>query len=195
MEWWLTLMRSREGLVQAARVRQVLAVFAILLMFLGCSADGTAGESIVREMPMNVHIELSKTTYALGDSITFVVTTNRDCYFLVFTIDPNDKVEIHDPVVSGAYMGHPLLKAGERRQIPEPDAPGRAVVRPPPGRYEIGAVCGREELSKLGLSQIELKEPAKAGRRSFQFHLGEKVKRIDRDAIGQMAVTYEVRHQ
>jgi Domain of unknown function (DUF4384) len=142
---------------------------------------------------VDVRVELPKQEYAVGEAIDFVVTTNQDCYFLVYTIDPNDKVEVHDPVASGAYMGHPLLKAGEHRHIPAPDAPGRAVVTPPGGRYEIGAVCGREELSKLGLSQIELKEPAAGGRRSFKFHLGEKAMRIERTLLGQTATSYEVR--
>jgi Domain of unknown function (DUF4384) len=151
-----------------------------------------AAESIVREMPLEVRVELPKTTYALGEPITFVVTTNRDCYFLLFTIDPNDKVEVHDPIASGAYMGHPLLKAGERRQIPVEDAPGRAIVTPPAGAYQIGAVCGREELGKLGLSNVELKEPAKAGRRSFEFHLGGKTDRLDRNTLSRATAVYQV---
>src|SRR5262245_45234984 len=117
-----------------------------MLLVVGCTA-ARAGESIIREKtgetPIEVRIELPKGSYALGEAITFVVTSNRDCYFLVFTIDPQDKVEVHDPVASGPYMGHPLLKAGERREIPVPDAPGRAVVTPPAGAYQIGAVCGR----------------------------------------------------
>jgi len=154
-----------------------------------------AGEAsgITRFSPINVQIELAKSTYNLGEPFSFVVTSDRDCYFLVFTVDPDDKVEIHAPVVSGAYMGHPLLKAGERRQIPVPDAPGRAVITPPAGAYEIGAVCGREELQRFGLSQIELKEPAKAGRRSFQFHLGEKINLIDRNALSEATISYEVK--
>src|SRR5262249_24883071 len=108
-------------------------------------------------------------------------------------VDATDKVEIHDPVASGEYMGHPLLKAGERREIPVPGAPGRAVITPPVGTYEIGAVCGREELSRFGLSRIELKEPSRAGRRSFQFHRGERVDRVDRAALSRATVSYEVR--
>jgi len=152
-----------------------------------------AGENVAPAGPIEVRIELPKTTYALGEPFTFVVSSNRDCYFLVFTIDPNDKVEIHDPVASGDYMGHPLLGAGERRQIPVPDAPGRAIITPPAGAYEIGAVCSREELTKLGLSHVELKEPAKAGRRSFQFHLGEKIDRVDRNALSRATVFYDVK--
>jgi len=155
-------------------------------------ADGVA-KAADDTLPVEVRVELPKKEYAVGEPITFVVTANRNCYFLVYTVDPNDKVEIHDPVVSGAYMGHPLLFAGEHRQIPVPGAPGRAVVTPPAGAYEIGAVCGREDLGRLGLSHIELKEPAKEGRRSFKFQLREKVDRVDRAALSTATVTYEVR--
>jgi hypothetical protein len=151
-----------------------------------------AGEDIIRTGPIEVRIELEKTTYRIGEPFTFTVTTNQDCYFLVFTIDPNDRVELHDPVASGAYMGHPLLKAGERRTIPVPDAPGRAVITPPAGPYQIGAVCGREELAKLGFSNVALKEPAKAGRRSFQFHLQEKIDRVDHSTLNQATAPYQV---
>ena len=165
-----------------------------LLAALLTTWSGTAhSQTTVRELPLDVRIELPKATFALGESIAFVVSSNRDCYFLVFTVDPNGKVEVHDPVASGAYMGHPLLKAGERRQIPQPDAPGRAVITPPAGRYEIGAVCGRDELANLGLTQSELKEPAKGGRRSFEFHLEKKIERIDRDALGRTAASYDVK--
>lgn len=157
------------------------------------ASGAAAGESARPTDAIEVRIELPKATYALGEAITFVVTSNRDCYFLVFTIDPNDKVEIHDPVASGDYMGHPLLRAGERRQIPVPDAPGRAIITPPAGAYEIGAVCSREEFAKLGLSHVELKEPAKAGRRSFQFHLGEKIDRVDRNSLSRATVFYDVK--
>jgi hypothetical protein len=153
------------------------------------AADG-GGE---QRPALQVQIELAKASYTVGDPFTFAVVSNRDCYFLVFTVDATDKVEIHDPVASGEYMGHPLLKAGERREIPVPGAPGRAVITLPVGTYEIGAVCGREELSRFGLSRIELKEPSRAGRRSFQFHLGERVDRVDRDALSQATVSYEVR--
>ena len=165
------------------------------MLVVGGWISAQAGGSIVREGPIEVRIELPKATYDVGEAITFVVTSNRDCYFLVFTIDPNDKVEVHDPVASGPYMGHPLLKAGERRTIPVPDAPGRAVITPPMGAYEIGAVCSREELAKLGLTNIELREPAKAGRRSFEFHLGQKVKDVDRNALSQATVSYQVRSE
>jgi hypothetical protein len=162
------------------------SVFVMLTLLANCARAESAS-------PVEVRVELPKREYTVGEAINFVVTANQDCYFLVYTIDPDDKVEVHDPVVSGGYMGHPLLKAGERRQIPAPDAPGRAIVRPPGGHYEIGAFCSREELSKLGLSQIQLKEPASGGRRSFKFHLGEKTTRIEQELLGQTVTSYDVR--
>jgi len=152
----------------------------------------SGGQGSIESPGLEVRIELPKRRYVFGESFSFVVTTNRDCNFLVFTVDGNDKVEIHDPVASGDYMGHPLLKAGERRQIPVPDAPGRAVIKPPAGFYEIGAVCSRDELAKLGLVQAKLIEPAKSGRRSFQFHLEEQARGADRNALSRTTASYEV---
>lgn len=145
------------------------------------------------EAAIEVRIDLPKAEYKIGETIAFTVTANRDCNFLVYTIDPNGSVELHDPVVSGAYMGHPLLKAGERRQIPVPDAEGRAVVTQPSGHYEIGAVCSRDDLDKLGMSRIQLKEPAMGGRRSFQFHLDERTKSTDRKSLARATAAYDVR--
>jgi Domain of unknown function (DUF4384) len=178
--------------VQRRTARQLCHVVTVLVLIANFSA-ARAGEDIVRAAPIEVRIELEKASYRLGEPFTFTVTSNQDCYFLVFTIDPGDRVELHDPVASGAYMGHPLLKAGERRVIPVPDAPGKAVITPPAGPYQIGAVCSREQLANFGLSQVELKEPAKAGRRSFQAHMDERINRVDRTAVTRATVSYEVR--
>lgn len=169
-------------------IRRVVG--AGMLMMALCGGGARAGQG---DVPIEVRVELPKKEYAIGEAITFVVTANSDCNFLVYTIDPNGKVELHDPVVSGAYMGHPLLKAGEHRQIPAPDAPGRAVVTPPGGRYEIGAVCSRDDLDKLGLSQIQLREPARGGRRSFQFHLEQKAEQTDRNNLARTTIVYDVK--
>ena len=155
-----------------------------------CGGKALAGQG---ETAIEVRVELPKMEYKVGEAITFAVTANRDCNFLVYTIDPNGKVELHDPVVSGAYMGHPLLTAGEHRQIPAPDAPGRAVVTAPGGRYEIGAVCSRDDLDKLGMSRVQLREPAMGGRRSFQFHLDEQAKSIDRNSLARATIAYDVK--
>jgi outer membrane protein OmpA-like peptidoglycan-associated protein len=152
----------------------------------------TDEEATTSSPPLEVEIDLPRRKYRIGDPFSFMVTATRDCYFLVFTVDASDKVELHDPVASGAYMGNPVLKAGERRQIPVADAPGRAVIKPPAGFYEIGAVCSREQLDKLGLTQARLGEPASRGRRSFQFHLEEAAKGVDHAALGRVTMAYEV---
>jgi hypothetical protein len=185
-------MMTRKTLQGPLRVHVCCVVTALALA--ATSAAASAGDDIVRIAPaIEVRVELDKPIYRFGDSFRFAVTANQDCYFLVFTIDASDKVEIHDPVASGEYMGYPLLKAGERRESPVPDAPGRAVITPPAGSYQIGALCGREGLAKFGLSNAELKEPAKAGRRGFQLQLHEKLDRIHRSSVAQVTVFYEVR--
>jgi hypothetical protein len=171
----------------AVTLRNIIGAGLSLIMLSGADARAGQGEFI------EIRVELPKMEFKIGETITFAVSANHDCNFLVYTIDPSGKVELHDPVVSGAYMGHPLLKAGEHRQIPTADAPGRAVVTAPAGRYEIGAVCSRDDLDKLGMSQVQLREPAMSGRRSFQFHLDERAKEMDRHNLARTTVAYDVR--
>jgi len=142
--------------------------------------------------PFQVHIELPRTRFKVGDDFSFVVKANKDCNFLIYTVSAADKVELHDPKVSGAFMGDPLLRAGERREIPVGTAPGRARINPPAGPYQIGAVCGREDLDKLGIGETQLRRPAQEGRRSFAFTIDQIVNRIDRSKLARATVTYEV---
>jgi serine/threonine protein kinase len=144
------------------------------------------------ENPFQVQIELPRTRFQIGDSFSFTVTANKDCHFLVYTVSANDKVELHDPKVSGAFMGDPLLKAGERREIPVSGSPGRARINPPSGPYQIGAVCSRSDLEKLGISETLLRRPAQEGKRSFTFTIEQLLNRIKRDELARATVTYDV---
>jgi hypothetical protein len=144
------------------------------------------------ENPFQVQIELPRTRFQVGDSFSFTVTANKDCHFLVYTVSANDKVELHDPKVSGAFMGDPLLKAGERREIPVSGSPGRARINPPSGPYQIGAVCSRSDLEKLGISETLLRRPAQEGKRSFTFTIEQLLNRIKREELARATVTYEV---
>jgi hypothetical protein len=66
------------------------------------------------------------------------------------------------------------------------------VIKPPAGFYEIGAVCSPEQLDKLGLTQAQLVEPARRGRRGFEFQLEEAAKGVDHAALGRVTMAYEV---
>lgn len=149
--------------------------------------------TLAPERPLEISVALPKTSYGIGDPFTFTLRASRDCNFLVYTIDAADKVELHDPAVSGAFLGPAQLKAGEIRQIPIPGAPGRAVIKAPTGHYELGAVCAREDLAKLGISETQLKLPAAGGKRSFTFKLEEAVQRVRRDELSRVTVGYEVK--
>lgn len=159
----------------------------------GKSINAGSSKSDPGGTPIKVALDLPKTSFAIGDPFTFTLRANRDCNVLVFTIDANDKVDLHDPSINSAFMGPPLLKAGETRQIPIAGAPGRAVVNPPAGAYQIGAVCAREALSKLGLAAPQLQTPAAGGKRSFSFKLEETAKGIDRAQLGRVTVNYQVK--
>mgnify|MGYP000981842271 CR=1 FL=1 len=142
--------------------------------------------------PIALTLALPKSTYAIGEQFRFTISADRDCHFLVYTISANDKVEVHDPVVEPAFMGASILRAGETRQIPVPGAPGVARIDPPAGAYEIGAVCGRDSLDRIGLSGAKLKEPATRGKRGFTFTLEKATEAIKRDEISRTAISYTV---
>jgi hypothetical protein len=143
--------------------------------------------------PIAVSIELPKRQWHIGETFSFTITATRPCHFLVYTIDADGRVELHDPKVSGAFMGAPVLTAGERRQIPVAGAPGRARIDPPSGRYEIGAVCSLAELEQVGLGAAALRQPARRGRRSFVFQVEEAAKAAETGVLARVTVAYEVR--
>lgn len=156
------------------------------------SQEGPIAYRSSPDIPFEVQIELPKVKYKVGDPFNFAVLSNKDCNFLVYTVDAADKVELHDPRVSGAYMGAPVLRAGERRQIPVSGAPGRALINPPSGTYQIGAVCGRDDLAELGIASTQLRKPAQEGKRNFRFAIDTAARNIRRDRLSLATVTYEV---
>jgi hypothetical protein len=100
------------------------------------------------------------------------------------TVDGLGKPRLYEPAVEGAFMGAPLLKAGEKRRIP---VQGTAVVEPPAGTYQIAAICDKDELSRLGLASTS------RTRRNFEFKVQDTVYTIDRDELDKIAISYDVR--
>jgi hypothetical protein len=138
--------------------------------------------------PFALEIAVPKQSYAIGDNLTFKVRSDQDCYFMVYTVSPTGEIERHDPAQNPMFMGSPMLKAGEWRQLP---LQGFATVKPPAGTFELGAVCSREPLANVGLSDAQLVAPARGGRRSFSFALESAAKSKD---IASARISYEV-HQ
>jgi len=83
-----------------------------------------------------------------------------------------------------------MLKADRWRELP---VQGFATIKPPAGKFELGGVCSKEPLATIGLSDAQLREPARAGRRSFSFALDNAIKGIKRDDFARTTVEYEVR--
>lgn len=141
---------------------------------------------------MDVRIAVAKPTFTVGEELRFSVQASRDCHFLIYTVSADDKVEVHDPASAPGLFGPPTLRAGERRDIPIAGSTQIARVKAPAGDYEIGAVCGREELTRLGLSQERLATPARGGKRSFEVVLKEAEGRLNRNEISRAAISYRV---
>ena len=109
---------------------------------------------------------------------------------MVYTVSPTGEIERHDPTQNAMFMGSPMLKAGEWRQLP---LQGFATVKPPAGNFELGAVCSRQPLADVGLGDAQLTAPARGGRRSFSFALENATKNSSRADVASARVSYEVR--
>jgi hypothetical protein len=144
------------------------------------------GAAVAMSMNWNnraIMLSLPKTHYAVGEPFSFTVRASKDCTFLVLTVDSLGKPRLYEPAVEGAFMGLPLLKAGESRRIP---VQGTAMIEPPAGTYQIAALCDKDELSRLGLASTS------RNRRNFGFKVQETVYTVDRDELDKIAVTYDV---
>jgi hypothetical protein len=178
---------ASAGAIVLVVAAAVAALWPCLLFGLHCPApDARAARS--DRGPFALEIVVPKQSYAIGDNLTFKVRSDKDCYFMVYTVSPTGEIERHDPAQNPMFMGSPVLKAGEWRQLP---LQGFATVKPPAGTFELGAVCSREPLSTVGLSDGELIAPARGGRRSFSFALESAAKNKD---VASARISYEV-HQ
>jgi hypothetical protein len=168
-----------------------LAVAAVVwpcqIFGLGCSSTVSHSSG---PGSLKLEIALPKKSFAVGDDLAFSVRSNKDCYFLVYTVSPSGDVEQHDPAQNDVFMGSAMLKAEQWRHLP---VQGFATIKPPAGNFELGAVCSKEPLATIGLSDAQLREPARGGRRSFSFALDKAAKGTKRDDFARATVSYEVK--
>jgi hypothetical protein len=87
-------------------------------------------------------------------------------------------------------MGSSVLKAGVWRHIP---VQGFATVKRPAGSFELGAVCAKEPLAEIGLSEAQLRESARGGRQSFSLALDRAARTAKHHELARASVAYEVR--
>jgi hypothetical protein len=156
---------------------------------LGIACSG-ASQSRLAARPIQIEIAMPSRTFAVGDNLSFSLRSNADCHFLVYTISPTGVVERHDPEDNSLFMGSPVLKAGEWRHIP---VAGIATVKPPAGNFELGAVCSKEPLAKVGLSDAQLSDPAHGGRREISFAPKDAADTATRAELARASIGYEVR--
>ena len=147
--------------------------------------------------PLSVRIELPKEHFSVGEEFFFHVSAQRACQFIIFTIESTGAVEVHDPTLSAvaSFMGPPVLQAGERRRIPVLSKTKKAIIDPPAGRKQIGAVCSRDGLAALGISDYELKTPAGLGAPKFTFRLESLQNRFDQGTLSADTAYYKVTQQ
>jgi hypothetical protein len=184
--------RRRQSAKLGGLIALVVCALAALALPWRCALLGWGCPSapLAHVEPLRLEIALANNSYAIGERMSFSLKANRACYFLIYTVSPSGDVEPHEPAENTVFMGSPLLGAEAWRRIP---VNGFATIKPPPGTFELGAICSTQPLASIGLSDAELRGPAQAGRRSFYLALDNAAKRSKQNDFARATVGYEVR--
>jgi len=153
---------------------------------LACAAAAALGFVFYSRDDHSIVLTLPKTQFVVGEPFVFTVRSSRTCPFVVLTVDATGESKSHEPAGEPAFMGDPMLTAGERRRIP---VQGVATIDPPAGTYQIAAVC-KDELARLGITDW-----TRRTRRNFHFKVQQTSYAIDREELDKVAVTYEVKNK
>ncbi len=79
-----------------------------------------------------------KSEYAVGDTISFVFESNRDCTVTLIAIGTSGRVE---QIFPNAWHPYNKVKKGESFRIPATDSPMRFTVTGPPGTECVKAIA------------------------------------------------------
>lgn len=141
---------------------------------------------------INLQITLPKTSYQLGETLSYTLQTNQNCHATLYSIGADNQVELFDLAPVGASTAVPSLKANTPLQSTGQSGQAPAIVPPARGTYTIGALCSREALAALGASPQSLADAAKQGGASFLSYLSELTKRVERSQLDDSRATYAV---
>lgn len=105
----------------------------------------------------DVDIDLNKSWggyYKIGEQITFTFSPRRDCYLLIYDVQPDGLINILFPNSAGDPSG--FVKAGRTYTIPSGDQPHLQVLRPTGREYiQVVAAAAPLDLTNLHLSLVQ----------------------------------------
>jgi hypothetical protein len=114
---------------------------------------------IVNPVPsdLNVNLELdrrgSNPIYRAGEPIRISLSTNRDAYVYLFSVQADGRINLILPNrLSG---GNEFLRAGELRTFPSPGARYQLTIAPPFGQAQVLAVAAPRPLNIQEIASFE----------------------------------------
>lgn len=101
--------------------------------------DGGADSK--RDQHVRLNVRLDKRVYAIGDTLSFTLTTNKTCELNILYKQANDDIIVFPQYFEGSrLLGDPILRKGERRQIPV-SSDLVLEITPPSGSEELTIQC------------------------------------------------------
>ncbi|PIK84702.1 S-layer protein [Synechococcus sp. 65AY6A5] len=114
---------------------------------------------IVNPVPSNLQVNLeldrrgSNPIYRPGEPIAITVSTNRDAYVYLFSIQADGRTHLILP--NRFSGGNEFLRAGEARTFPPPGARYRLTIAPPFGQAQVLAVASLRPLNFQEIASFE----------------------------------------
>jgi hypothetical protein len=118
---------------------------------------------IVNPVPSNLQVNLeldrrgSNPIYRPGEPIAITVSTNRDAYVYLFSIQADGRTHLILP--NRFSGGNEFLRAGEARTFPPPGARYRLTIAPPFGQAQVLAVASLRPLNFQEIASFEQVAP------------------------------------
>jgi hypothetical protein len=121
--------------------------------------DAGTRSIIVNPVPSDLRVNLeldqrgSNPIYRPGEPISITLSTNRDAYVYLFSIQADGRTHLILP--NRFSGGNEFLRAGEVRTFPPPGASYRLTIAPPFGQAQVLAVASPRPLNFQEIASFE----------------------------------------
>lgn len=108
------------------------------------------------QTPLSVSLSLNRAgtapSYRPGESIAITVSTNRDAYIYLYSVEATGAIQRIAP--NTFENNHILLRGGTSRRFPEANSPYQFTISPPYGQASVFAVASEQPLTNQELSSF-----------------------------------------
>ncbi len=104
---------------------------------------------------LNLRTRDTKTAYREGETISFELSADRNCYVTLVSVDAQGSLTL---LIPNAWQQTTLLRRGEQMVVPSPESGFKFPVQPPHGKTIVKAIATPDPLLLDGIDAARLKQ-------------------------------------